>query len=103
MTALEAMACGAALACSARGGLAEVTSEAAVPIDPDDIGSVAAALLRLAGDPSLRASLSAAGQRRARRCFDSAAACARLDAVRDQAVAAWRGHSSPASTASRRS
>ena len=83
LTALEAMGCGAALACSGRGGLAEVADGVCVPIDPDDPASFAEALLRLANDASLRASLSAAGLRRARDHFAGEAAAARLDELRD--------------------
>jgi UDP-glucose:(glucosyl)LPS alpha-1,2-glucosyltransferase len=61
LTALEAMACGAALLCSNRGGLAEVTGEAAVAIDPDDSMGFAAAIRDVAGDPARRAALAEAG------------------------------------------
>jgi glycosyltransferase involved in cell wall biosynthesis len=54
LAALEAMACGAPLLCSARGGLAEVTGEAAVRIDPDDPAAMAAAMVALARDPPRR-------------------------------------------------
>ncbi len=90
MTALEAMACGAALVCSGRGGLGEVVGDAAVLVDPDDAAGVAAALVRLAGDASLRAALAAAGRRRAA-AFDQAAAAADLAALRD-AITARRGN-----------
>ena len=42
LTALEAMACGAALVCSNRGGLAEVVGDAGVVINPDDPAGMAA-------------------------------------------------------------
>jgi glycosyltransferase involved in cell wall biosynthesis len=88
MTALEALACGAALACSRRGGLAEVAGDAALPIDPDDAGGVAASLVRLAGDGGLRASLAEAGRRRAAALFALPDAIARLDALRDASAGA---------------
>ncbi len=88
MTALEAMACGAALACSGRGGLAEVAGDTSVPINPDDLESVASALLRLAENGGLRAELSAAGQARARTHFSAAHAIATLDAIRDRDIVA---------------
>jgi glycosyltransferase involved in cell wall biosynthesis len=88
MTALEAMACGAPLLCSMRGGLAEVAGDAAVPIDPDDAESLAAALVALALDPERRAALGAAGRARAAR-FDVRHAAATLDALRRDVLAAW--------------
>ncbi len=84
MTALEAMACGAALVCSRRGGLAEVAGDACLPVDPDDPAGFAAALMQLAGDPALRIRLSEAGRRRAHALFDLPGALARLDALRTQ-------------------
>lgn len=83
LTALEAMACGAALACSCRGGLAEVAGDACLPIDPDDPASSAHALTRLATDAGLRAALSVAGLARVSQHFTNDAAVAKLDAVRD--------------------
>jgi glycosyltransferase involved in cell wall biosynthesis len=82
MTALEAMANGAALICSGRGGLAEVVGDVALPCDPDDAGGIAAAIVRLAGDPGERARRGAAGQARAA-MFDLRIAAAALDAYRD--------------------
>jgi glycosyltransferase involved in cell wall biosynthesis len=82
MTALEAMANGAALVCSGRGGLAEVAGDVALPCDPDDAASIAAAIIRLAGDPDERARRGAAGQTRAA-MFDLRIAAAALDAYRD--------------------
>jgi glycosyltransferase involved in cell wall biosynthesis len=87
LAALEAMACGAAVACSNRGGLAEVTGDAAVPIDPDNPAAMANALVSLAQDPARRAELSARGIARVDACFSTAAAIARLDALRDRV---WR-------------
>ena len=90
LTALEAMASGAALACSCRGGLAEIASDVCLRFDPDDPEQGADALLRLARDPGLRASLAAAGLERAHRHFGAKQAVARLDALRDRILAAWR-------------
>ena len=87
LTALEAMACGAALVCSGRGGLAEVMGDAGLPVDPDDPEAFSQALLRLAGDAGLRARLSAAGSKRARERFSLADAVRTLDALRDGADA----------------
>jgi glycosyltransferase involved in cell wall biosynthesis len=86
LVAVEAMACGAALLCSNRGGLAEVTGEAALPINPDDPDGFAAAIRLLATDPGRRESLAAAGLKRARR-FDLAAIGPVLDDLRAETIA----------------
>lgn len=90
LTALEAMACGAALVCSGRGGLAEVMGETGVRVEPEDTAGFAAALVRVAGDARLRAALGEAGVARAREVFGLAAAVARLDGMRDGIVATYR-------------
>jgi len=99
MTALEAMACGAALACSGRGGLKEVTGNAALPINPDDAEGFAQAIVQLATDAGLRAGLATAGLQRARVEFSTAGAIERLDAERDRVLvgrrAAGRGPADP--------
>jgi glycosyltransferase involved in cell wall biosynthesis len=81
LAALEAMAAGAALVASRRGGLAGLVDGASVAIDPDDVSGVAAALVELARDPVRRAALSAAGLARARD-YDLPEARRRLDALR---------------------
>lgn len=81
LTALEAMASGAALLCSARGGLPEVGGDAAIYIDPDDPAGMADVIVALANDPARLAAMSAAGRLRARR-FDLAPTRVRLDAIR---------------------
>ena len=85
LTAVEAMACGAALLCSNRGGLAEVSGEAAVPVDPDDPAQFAAAIVALAQDDTRRAALAAAGRERAR-VFDLPAVGPALDRFRAEAI-----------------
>ncbi len=95
LTALEAMAAGAALLVSSRGGLGEFTAGAAVTIDPDDPDDLAAALRAVAGDPARRATLAAAGRARARE-YDVSKGLARLDALRADILAAWPDtHTSP--------
>jgi glycosyltransferase involved in cell wall biosynthesis len=84
LVALEAIACGAPLIVSPRGGLPEVAGDAAVYVDPDDPAAIAAAILALAADPARRSVLSEAGRERAR-MFDTPVAVARLAALR-QAV-----------------
>jgi UDP-glucose:(glucosyl)LPS alpha-1,2-glucosyltransferase len=88
LTALEAMACGAPLLCSPRGGLPEVVGDAAVMIDPDNPETLADAIVALACDPARLAALSAAGRARAA-TFDVGKAAAALDALRRDVLAAW--------------
>lgn len=64
LTALEAMACGAALVCSPRGGLPEVAGDAALYAEPD-AAALGAAILGLAQDPARRAAMGIAGRCRA--------------------------------------
>jgi alpha-1,3-rhamnosyl/mannosyltransferase len=54
---LEAMACGAPVACSNRSSLPEVVGDAALTFDPDDVKAVAHTLGRVLSDESLRTSL----------------------------------------------
>lgn len=81
LAALEAMASGAALVCSSRGGLLEVAGRAALYADPDEPGALARAFLDLAGDGPRRTALAAAGRRRAEG-FGAEAAARRLLALR---------------------
>jgi glycosyltransferase involved in cell wall biosynthesis len=83
LTALEALACGAALLCSPRGGLREVAGDAAVFVDPDTPAGFADALVALAADPARRAALSEAGRARAA-LFDVHPAAQALDALREE-------------------
>jgi len=86
LTALEAMAAGAALLCAPRGGLPEVFGDAALPIDPEDPAALAATIRALAADPARRAALGAAGKARAQ-LFDLPQAAQKLDALRRQILA----------------
>ena len=85
LVALEAMAMGAALICTRRGGLPEVAGEAAVYVDPADPDGIAAAIVALAQDAPRRARLAAAGRERARG-FDLGPAAAALEAFRRQVL-----------------
>ena len=85
LVALEAMACGAALICSPRGGLPEVAGDAALYAEPEP-GALAEAILSLAGDPRRRAALMAAGAARAER-FDQPVVAAQLAAICEAARA----------------
>ncbi len=70
---LEAMASGTAVITSNTSSLPEVVGDAALSVDPTDVDALAAALVRLLNDETLRGQLSAAGVRQAaqfswRRC-----------------------------------
>ena len=93
LTALEAMACGAALICAPSGGLPEVMGGVAVPIDPCDPADIAAAILSLARDPVRRGVIADGGRARAEG-FSTTAAAARLTALRADVLARWSRASS---------
>lgn len=65
MTPLEAMACGAPVACSHTSSLPEVIGEAGLTFDPTQPHAIAAACLRILSDDALRARLRRAGLARA--------------------------------------
>jgi UDP-glucose:(glucosyl)LPS alpha-1,2-glucosyltransferase len=81
LVALEALASGAALICSPRGGLPEVAGDAALYANPDEPAEIAAAIRTLATDDTRRAALAEAGRQRARQ-FDAPVIAARLAALR---------------------
>ena len=83
LTALEAMASGAALITSRRGGLAELTEGVSLGVNPDDPAGMAEAILALARDPEARARLAEAGRNRAR-AYDVPSARQRLDQLRTE-------------------
>jgi glycosyltransferase involved in cell wall biosynthesis len=85
LTALEAMASGAALIYASRGGLPEVAGDAGLVFDPDEPAKLAEALRCLAGDPERLAGLGARGRARAR-MFDLPEAGMRLDAYRQEVL-----------------
>jgi glycosyltransferase involved in cell wall biosynthesis len=62
LTALEAMACGTPVIASTGGALRETVGDAAILVDPMDVGGWRAALTRVAQDPDLRIRLAAAGR-----------------------------------------
>ena len=78
-TALEAMASGAALITSGRGGLAEICGSCAVTVEPSDGDCVAAALGQLLDAPDRRADLAAAGRKRVEALFDIRGVARRMD------------------------
>jgi glycosyltransferase involved in cell wall biosynthesis len=69
-TALEAMASGAALITSGRGGLAEICGPCAVTVEPSDADGIAAVLGQLLDAPERRAELARAGRKRVEGLFD---------------------------------
>ncbi len=81
LTALEAMASGAALICSRSGNLPGLVGDAAVVVPPGDPGALAAAMTALASDEPRRTALAAAGLLRAR-AFDITREAAGLDRIR---------------------
>jgi glycosyltransferase involved in cell wall biosynthesis len=64
---LEAMACGAPVACSNTSSLPEVTGDAALMFDPADVDAIADTLDRLLADAGLRADFRERGLRQATR------------------------------------
>ncbi|HYC72425.1 MAG TPA: glycosyltransferase family 1 protein [Opitutaceae bacterium] len=62
---LEAMACGIPVVCSNRSSLPEVVGDAALQVEPDESDQLRDAILRLAGDPDLRAEYRCRGLARA--------------------------------------
>jgi UDP-glucose:(glucosyl)LPS alpha-1,2-glucosyltransferase len=89
LVALEALASGAALICSDRGGLREVGGDVAIYLDPDDPAALAATICALANNPARRAALEQAGRERAQ-LFDVPVIAARLAAARQQVLDAAR-------------
>ncbi|MBM4397612.1 MAG: glycosyltransferase family 4 protein [Deltaproteobacteria bacterium] len=85
---IEAMACGAPVACSDRSSLPEVAGDAAILFDPDDEAAIASAIGRLLADPGLRADLSRRGLERSRSYRWERTAAATLDAIREACPAA---------------
>lgn len=63
---VEAMACGAPLACSNSTAMPEIVGDTAILFDPLDTDAMAAAILRLLDDDNLRRDLSARGVNRAK-------------------------------------
>lgn len=63
---LEAMKCGAPTIVGNRTSLPEVVGDASILVDPFEVNDIASALSRLVTDSELRASLRAAGLKRAR-------------------------------------
>ncbi|MBI2433622.1 MAG: glycosyltransferase family 4 protein [Candidatus Hydrogenedentes bacterium] len=82
---LESLACGCPVITSDRAALPEVAGDAALFVDPDDVGSIAAAIRRLAGDAQLRAHLRGQGPIQAAKFTWEGCARATLDVYRSLA------------------
>ncbi len=90
-TALEAMASGAALITSGRGGLAEICGPCAVTVEPSDAGGIAVALGQLLDAPDRRAELARAGRQRVEALFDIRAIAGQMDEFIEACLGEGRG------------
>jgi glycosyltransferase involved in cell wall biosynthesis len=87
MPVLEAMACGAPVLTSEVSSLPEVAGDAALLVDPRDVDTIQAGLVRLTKDTALRVSLSQRGLQRARAFSWSRSARETLAVLREAARA----------------
>jgi glycosyltransferase involved in cell wall biosynthesis len=90
-TALEALASGAALVTSGRGGLAEVCGPDALIVDPIDAEEVARSVAVLMDEPDRRSHLARAGRARVEKLFDIRAVARRMDDFIEEALDLKRG------------
>uniref|UniRef100_UPI003FD86F0C glycosyltransferase family 4 protein n=1 Tax=Rhodoblastus sp. TaxID=1962975 RepID=UPI003FD86F0C len=89
-TALEALAAGTALISSGLGGLAEVSGDKALIVDPRAPAEVAKALAGLIRAPDLRARLAREGRERAEKLYDIRIVARAMDDYLDQLIEARR-------------
>jgi glycosyltransferase involved in cell wall biosynthesis len=94
-TALEAMASGASLITSGRGGLAEICGSCAVTVEPSDADGVAAALGQLLDAPDRRAELARAGRERVEALFDIRTIARQMDEFIEACLGEGRGQAQP--------
>ena len=85
--AIEALASGAALIATRRGGFVEVVGDAGVLVWPPSAEAIADALHGLIADPVRRARLAALGPARIAGRYDLASAAAAFDAMVDELIA----------------
>jgi glycosyltransferase involved in cell wall biosynthesis len=90
-TALEAMASGAAVITSGRGGLAEICGPCGLIVEPSDANGIAAALGQLLDAPDRRAELAAAGRKRVEALFDIRAISRQMDEFIEACLGEGRG------------
>ena len=90
-TALEALASGAALITSGRGGLAEICGSCAVTVEPSDADGVAAALGQLLDEPERRAELARAGRKRVEQLYDIRTVAEQMDQFIEACLGEGRG------------
>lgn len=86
---VEAMAAGNPVVATAVGGNVDavVSGETGLLVAPGRVDELASALLRLAGDPDLRAAFGRAGERRAREAFHSSRVVPALEDMYDRLLA----------------
>jgi len=82
---IEAMACGAPVACSQVSSLPEIAGDAAILFDPNEVDSIARSLVRLLEDAALREGLRGRGLRQAARFSWDATAWKTLEVYRSLA------------------
>lgn len=84
---IEAMACGTPVVCSLTTALGEVAGNAAMLVDPLDIGAIAMAMERVCCDEGLRSRLRMLGLRRAANFSWDNVACRTFEALKRAAAA----------------
>ena len=99
MPPLEAMACGCPVICSTRGALGEVTGNAAMTVDPEDVLALARSMTELATDENRREALRQKGLAHSRQ-FDWQQAATKTLGVYDRAVKRWNDCATVSSRAS---
>ncbi len=85
--AIEALASGAALIATRRGGFVEIVGEAGILLDPPAAENIASALETLVTDAALRERCASQGRQRVEGRYDLASAAAAFDAMLDALVA----------------
>jgi glycosyltransferase involved in cell wall biosynthesis len=90
-TALEAMASGAAVITSGRGGLAEICGPCGVIVEPSDADGIAKALGHLLDAPERRAELARVGRKRVEALFDIRAISRQMDDFIETCLGEGRG------------
>lgn len=80
---LEAMACGCPVITSNVSSLPEIVGDAAIQVNPHDIGAITAAIIKVTDDPKLRKKMSDAGITQAARFSWEKSAQQLLDVIAD--------------------